>query len=175
MTPISISVSVLNMDWTNLRNAIKEVEDAGIESLHLDIMDGNFVDNISFGPDIVRSVNTITSLPLNTHLMIKNPAKFIDRFFKAGSDTVTVHIETLQSESDFKLLSGKNIGISLNPDTPVETIEPYLSSVQRVLIMSVEPGFGGQKFIGESLNKISRLREKERRPDFNLPFPLMAE
>lgn len=173
MNPVSISVSVLNMDFTNLSDAIREVENTGIESLHLDIMDGNFVDNISFGPDIVQSVNTVTSLPLHTHLMIKNPAKFVGRFFKAGSDTVTLHIETLQSEIDFKLLSGKNMGISLNPDMPVETIYPYLDSVKRVLIMSVEPGFGGQKFIGESLNKISQLRKK--REETGLQFTISVD
>lgn len=151
-----VSVSVLNMDFTRLGASIKDVEEAGAGSLHMDIMDGNFVNNISFGHDVVKSVRGITDLPIHTHLMIRHPEKFIERFFDAGSDTVTMHLETL-SVSSLAFLEDRRVGLSLNPDVPLSLLEAHLGKVSRVLIMSVFAGFGGQKFIPQSLERISRL------------------
>ena len=152
----SLSVSVLNMDFTRLGESIKAVEEAGADFLHLDIMDGHFVDNISFGPDIVKAVSSVTSVPIHTHLMIENPEKFIERFFESGSDTVTLHVETLNSGNS-SILRMNRIGVSLNPDIPVSRLEPYLEFSESVLVMSVFAGFGGQEFIPESLDRISEL------------------
>ncbi len=169
---VKVSVSILNIDFGNLKKSIKDIENAGIDSFHMDIMDGHFVDNISFGPYIVKTINKLTSLPLHTHLMIYNPEKFIDRFFEAGSETVTIHVETL-NDKNFNLLDRKNIGISLNPDIPLEKIYPYLDKVKRVLVMSVMAGFGGQQFIEKSIESISKLAEK--RENLGLDFIISVD
>jgi len=158
---ILIEPSILNANFTILGEQIKAVEEGGAEWLHLDIMDGHFVHNISFGPDLVRRVNEITDIFLDVHLMIENPQEFITMFADAGANLITVHIE---SSHDVKqtleqiLAQGIKSGISLNPDTPVEHVEPYLSLADLVLVMSVFPGYGGQKFIPKSLDKVKQLR-----------------
>lgn len=159
---MKISVSILDMDFGNLKEAIKTIENTPIDSLHMDIMDGHFVDNISFGPDIVRTVKGVCSVPLHTHLMIYDPEKFVDRFFKAGSRTVTVHAETL-NDKNLHILDRNNMGISLNPDMSIERIYPYLAKVKRVLVMSVMAGFGGQEFIETSVESIYKLAEKRKK------------
>ncbi len=156
---IKVSVSILNLDFANLERSLKNIETAGVDSFHMDIMDGHFVDNISFGPDLVKIISRITTLPLHSHLMISNPEKFVDRFFSVGSETVTIHVETL-NDKNLHILDMDNIGISLNPDMPTESVFPYLHKVKRVLVMSVMPGFGGQQFMESSIESIRRIAEK---------------
>ncbi|NLB34544.1 MAG: ribulose-phosphate 3-epimerase [Elusimicrobia bacterium] len=155
---VEISVSILNMDFSQLATELKLVEEAGIDSFHMDIMDGNFVDNISFGPDIVAAVRRNTQLPLHTHLMITRPEKFADSFLKAGSDSLTFHLETMNPERE-KLLDRPAMGLSLNPDIDIEGIFPFSDRISQVLIMSVFAGFGGQKFIPDVLEKIRKIRD----------------
>jgi ribulose-phosphate 3-epimerase len=164
---VDISVSILNMDFKDLANSIKKIEETPIDSFHMDIMDGQFVNNISFGPDVVKAVSEVTGKPFYSHLMIFNPERFVDRFFEAGSESVVVHVETLNKENK-SIMDRPNMGISLNPDIPLEDLFPYLDKVDRVLVMSVYAGFGGQKFIPESLDRISELarRRKEQGLDF---------
>jgi len=158
-----ISASILNADFANLKEQIQAAESAGVDWIHLDIMDGHFVPNISFGPQVAAVCRNITSLPLDTHLMIDNPDQFIDAFADAGSDYISVHVEnnahihrTLQNI----LKKNKKAGIVLNPGTPLQAIYPVLHMVSFVLIMSVNPGFGGQSFIPETLDRIAELSKK---------------
>ena len=167
-----ISASILNSDFGNLESEIKKAEQAGVDWIHLDIMDGHFVPNISFGPHVVSLCRKITNLPLDTHLMISNPDKYIDAFSEAGADYISVHIEnnahihrTLQ-----KIISnGKHPGIVINPGTPIESIFSILHMVDYVLLMSVNPGFGGQIFIPETLGKISKLSEEMKSRGLSIP------
>lgn len=160
MREMKIAPSLLSADFTRLAEEIKAVERGGADMLHLDVMDGRFVGNITFGPMIVEAVNRLTELPLDTHLMIVEPEKYIDAFRKAGSDYITVHIETAENLADtlnyIKQL-GAGAGLSLNPETPLETLKPYLSSIDLLLLMSVHPGFSGQAFIPESLDRIRKI------------------
>ncbi|MFC2062129.1 ribulose-phosphate 3-epimerase [Elusimicrobiota bacterium] len=169
---MKISISVLNIDFKNLRQTIEVLESAGIDSWHMDIMDGHFVDNISFGPDVVKTVNEISDLPIFTHLMIKNPEKHIDKYFEAGSEIVTVHAEVL-NDDNIDILEKENIGISFNPDYPLPEIFPYLEKVKEVLVMSVFAGFGGQEFIEDSLARISQL--DERKKELGLDFKISVD
>jgi ribulose-phosphate 3-epimerase len=160
-----ISASILNADFSCLESQIQAAEKAGVDWIHLDIMDGHFAPNLSFGPQIGTFVRQMTKLPIDTHLMIDNPDQFIDAFADAGADYISVHVEgnphihrTLQNIHN----KGKHAGIVVNPGTPVQSIYPVLHMVKYVLIMSVNPGFGGQKFIPEVLTKIEMLSEKIR-------------
>lgn len=152
-----IAPSLLAADFTHLEDDIIRVTKAGAKILHLDIMDGNFVPNISFGPDIVKKINSITNLPLDTHLMVKDPDRYLDVFQNAGSDILTVHVEACvhlhRTISRIKEL-GMKAGVALNPATPISLLTEILPFVDLVLIMSVNPGFGGQKFIPTSVDKI---------------------
>jgi ribulose-phosphate 3-epimerase len=158
-----ISASILNADFSCLESQIQTAAEAGVDWIHLDIMDGHFVPNISFGPPIVTMVRKMTKLPLDTHLMISNPDNFINAFSEAGVDYISVHVEnnphihrTLQNIQK----NGKKAGIVVNPGTPIEAIYPVLHMVEFVLVMSVNPGFGGQSFLPETLEKISTLSKK---------------
>ena len=158
-----IAPSILSADFTRLGEEIKDVVDAGADYIHIDVMDGHFVPNISIGPMIVKAVRRITSLPLDVHLMISEPDDFIDEFAKAGASIITVHAETLnhlhrtvQHIRD----EGVRPGISLNPATSLEVLEYILEGLDMVLLMTVNPGFEGQEFIPEVIPKIKRLREK---------------
>lgn len=158
---IRVSASVLSADFCNLREEIKKVEDAGIEMIHYDVMDGVFVPNISFGISILSNIKKCTSLMLDVHLMITQPLKYIKAFASAGADIITFHVE---SESDVAQTinaihkCGIKAGISVKPGTNIEEIIPYIDSVEMVLIMTVEPGFGGQGFMEDMLEKIERLK-----------------
>lgn len=163
-TPIAtvkIMPSVLSANFCRLEQDIKTVEAAGADGIHLDVMDGRFVPNITIGPFIVEAVRQTTTLPLDVHLMIVEPEKYIGDFAKAGADIISVHQEacahlhrTIQLIKDL----GKQAGVVLNPSTPLHTLEEVLSEVDLILLMSVNPGFGGQKFIEASTKKMCRLR-----------------
>lgn len=160
---IKIAPSLLSADFSCLAKEIKRVEKAGADLLHVDIMDGHFVPNITIGPVVVKHISGVTSLPLDVHLMIENPERYIDAFVKAGSDMITVHIETTSIKEIgiiARSLNSKGIkfGLSLNPATPLSRIKPALKFVDFVLVMSVNPGFGGQAFIPSVLVKIKQLR-----------------
>lgn len=158
-----LSASLLNCDFSNLGEEIRIAEAAGVDWFHLDIMDGHFVPNISFGPDIVAVIRKLTKLPLDTHLMISNPDDFIDWFAEAGADNISVHVEN--NANIHKTLlniqkTNKKAGIVVNPGTPLEMIYPLLHMVEFVLMLTVNPGFGGQKFLTEVLPKIKTLSNK---------------
>ncbi len=160
---IKIAPSILSADFGCLDKEIKRIETAGADLLHIDIMDGHFVPNITIGPVVVKALKQHTKLPLDVHLMIEQPGKFIDEFVKAGSDMITVHIETINPKRYTlyaKRLKSKGVklGISLNPATPLSRIRPLLDKVDLVLVMSVNPGFAGQEFISGVLAKIKKLR-----------------
>lgn len=160
---VLIAPSILSADFSCLDREIKKVESAGADMIHIDVMDGHFVPNITIGPAVVKQIRKVTKLPLDVHLMIKNPQDFVDDFILAGSDMITVHIETISSFQLSSLsshLKKKRIklGISLNPATPLTKIIKVLPYVDFVLVMSVNPGFGGQEFIPAVLPKIRKLR-----------------
>ncbi len=157
-----ICPSILSANFAELGNEIKLVEEAGADIIHCDIMDGSFVPNISFGPKIVNDVNSVTDLPLDVHLMINNADNLISEFVKSGADMISVHYEnnthldrTIHRIKD----SGIKAGVVINPATPVFMLEDIVQELDYVLVMSVNPGFGGQKFIVNSLSKISELKE----------------
>lgn len=158
-----ICPSILSADFAKLGEEIKEVEKAGADLIHCDIMDGHFVPNISFGAKIVSDVNKITDLPLDVHLMINNPDKFINEFHKAGANYLSVHYENNlhlnRTISQIKDL-GMKAGVVINPATPVFMLDDIIEYADYVLIMSVNPGFGGQKFIPDSIKKVKQLRKK---------------
>ena len=159
---IKIAASILNCDFTNLKELIGLVEKAGVDMLHLDIMDGHFVPNISFGPQVVESIKKITKLPLDVHLMIENPQEFISVFARAGASIITVSIEAcINLGDDIEAIKKERleVGVALNPQTPIDSLLSYLNQVDMALLMTVEPGFGGQKFISSVLPKIALLRD----------------
>jgi ribulose-phosphate 3-epimerase len=158
---IKIAPSILSADFLSLAAEIKAAETAGADMLHIDIMDGHFVPNITIGPSIVEAIHSITSLPLDVHLMIEEPDAYLSNFINAGADYLTVHYEasihlhrTVQRIKE----SGVKAGVSLNPATPVWNLEPILPDLDLVLLMSVNPGFGGQAFIPQVMTKITTLK-----------------
>ena len=161
-----IAPSVLSMDYSRTEAQLKELNESGAQWVHFDVMDGHFVPNISFGPDILRAVACSTSLFLDVHLMVTDPAFFAPVFIEAGADSVPFHYEALDGTDKIKALAAKihaggtKAGISIKPGTPVEVLEDYLDDFDLFLVMSVEPGFGGQAFMENSLDKIAWLREK---------------
>ena len=154
---IKVSASILSADFLNLEMDIKKVISCGADFLHLDIMDGHFVNNITFGYDLVKSISKISSIPLDTHLMISHPEKYIELFAKNGSNIITIHHEISSNTMDI-LNQIKNLGckcgISIKPSTDISVLEKYINIVDLILIMSVEPGFGGQEFITKSIERI---------------------
>jgi len=160
--PIKIAPSILAADFAHLAEAVASAEAAGADYVHVDVMDGHFVPNITAGPPIVRALRRITHLPLDVHLMISDPARYVPAFAEAGADGLTVHVEAtphlhrvLQQIREL----GVRAGVSLNPATPAVAISEVLNDVELVLVMSVNPGFGGQPFIEHTLHKIAQVRE----------------
>ena len=159
-----IALSILSADFANLEAAIHDAERNGTDWIHVDVMDGTFVPNITFGVPVVKALRPVTGLPLDVHLMIDRPIRYVEDFVKAGADYVTVHIESDQPQNTLDALDkiralGCKAGIVLKPKTPVEAAIPYLEKCDMILVMTVEPGFGGQKFMADMMGKVAQLRE----------------
>ncbi|MEP7288327.1 MAG: ribulose-phosphate 3-epimerase [Chloroflexota bacterium] len=155
-----LAPSILAADFTQLGEQVREAEAAGADLLHLDVMDGHFVPNISFGPMVVAAVRRVTNLPLDVHLMIENPEKYLDVTAKAGATMINVHIETCpRLDETIRQIKALRVrpGIAINPETPFEKIRDFIGKVDRVLVMTVHPGFGGQKFLTDMLPKIAQI------------------
>ena len=176
MNKIKISPSILSADFSQLGNEIKRLEEGGADLIHVDVMDGHFVPNLTIGPPVIKMLRQYSTLPFDVHLMISPVHKYIKDYAEAGADIITIHPEATENiESSVSLIKklNKKIGLSLNPDTSIEIIEKFLSSIDLVLIMSVYPGFGGQKFIPNIVNKIKKLKSiKEKQ---NLKFDIEVD
>jgi len=163
MSVIKISPSILSADFSKLGSEIKDLEKAKADLIHIDVMDGHFVPNITIGPEVIKKIRKYTSLPFDVHLMISPVHNFIKNFADAGADIITIHPEAtndlISSIKEIKSYN-KKVGISLNPETTIDKVLPILGLIDLVLVMSVNPGFGGQKFIKETLNKIKLLRKE---------------
>ncbi|MEE9232355.1 MAG: ribulose-phosphate 3-epimerase [Nitrospirales bacterium] len=160
-TPLLIAPSILSADFARVAEAVQQVEAAGADWIHVDVMDGHFVPNLTVGPPMVEAIRKVTALPLDVHLMMTNPDAFIPEFVQAGADILTVHVETCPHlHRTVQSIKERNVkaGVTLNPATSISTLEEIISEVDLVLVMSVNPGFGGQEFIASSLEKIRRIR-----------------
>ena len=171
-----LSPSILSADFTKLGEEIETIDNAGAEYIHVDVMDGMFVPRISYGMPVIKSIRKSTGKVFDVHLMISEPIRYIADFAASGADMITVHVEacsdvvaTIEKIREYKL----KVGITLNPDTPVSAIKPYLNRVDMVLIMSVNPGFGGQKFITSSVDKIKEV--KRLRDELNLSYDIEVD
>jgi ribulose-phosphate 3-epimerase len=159
---VHIAPSILAADFSRLGDLVRETALAGAQRIHIDVMDGHFVPNLTMGPVVVKGLRPVTRLPLEIHLMVEEPARFVDSFIKEGADTLIVHHEVLPDP--VPLLreirgKGKRAGLAVNPENPVEALDPYLGEMDLALCMTVHPGFGGQAFLPESPERIRRLRE----------------
>ena len=159
-----ISPSILAADFANLERDIRDIEANGADFVHVDIMDGIFVPNISIGIPVVKAIRPVTKLPLDVHLMIDRPIRYVEDFVKAGADFVTIHVEADQPQNTLEALDkihalGCKAGIVLKPKTPAEAAIPYLEKCDMILVMTVEPGFGGQSFMADQMGKVSQLKE----------------
>lgn len=160
---VKIAPSILSADFSKLGEEIRKVEAAGADLIHIDVMDGHFVPNITIGPLVVKACRKITKLPLDVHLMIENPDRYIPDFTKAGADIITIQVEASKNlEEDIELIKRNNCkpGIVVNPQTPIELVFPVLDKVIMVLLMTVNPGFEGQKFMSEVLPKLKKLKQE---------------
>jgi len=169
MKKIKISPSILSADFSQLGNEIKRLEDGGADLIHVDVMDGHFVPNLTIGPPVIKTLRKYTKIPFDVHLMISPVHKYIKDFANAGADIITIHPEATENLNDsinhireFK----KKVGVSLNPDTEIKVINNYLDKIDLVLIMSVYPGFGGQKFMPEVLDKIKELKNIQKNKNY---------
>ena len=170
MKKIQISPSILSADFNQLGNEIKRLEEAGADMIHVDVMDGHFVPNLTMGPPVIKALRKYTKLPFDVHLMISPVHKYIKDYADAGADIITIHPETTDNLEDsiqhIKKLN-KKIGISLNPETQIEVVKKFLEKIDLVLIMGVHPGFGGQKFIPKVLDKIKELKKIKDQQNLN--------
>ncbi len=159
---VKVAPSILAADFSRLGEQVKETEQAGAERVHIDVMDGHFVPNLSMGPVVVQGLRPVTRLPLEVHLMVEDPARFIDAFLRAGADRLIVHLEVLPDPRPLAReirARGKQVGVAVNPEHPIEGLEPFLKDIDLALCMTVHPGFGGQAFLPESPARIRRLRQ----------------
>jgi ribulose-phosphate 3-epimerase len=161
---VEVAASILTADFGNLYRVVRKLERSGVDRMHLDVMDGHFVDNITFGPDVVAAVRRLTALPIDVHLMISDPAHFCDRFLDAGADTLTFHVE-VEATEDKKRETLQRIaaarrapGLAVSPDTPVSAVAPFIADLAIVMIMTVYPGWGGQRFLADRAPKIAEAR-----------------
>lgn len=164
-TRTKIAPSILSADFGYLADEIKAITTAGADLVHIDVMDGHFVPNLTFGPALVKSIRPHTSIPFDVHLMVTNPEKFVIPFAEAGADYLTVHAEVPTADAalhEIKKLN-KKAGLSLNPSTPITTLQPYLSQIDLVLVMTVHPGFGGQSFMEDQIEKIEWLHAQKKK------------
>jgi ribulose-phosphate 3-epimerase len=173
MKKIQISPSILSADFSQLGNEIKRLEEGGADLIHVDVMDGHFVPNLTIGPPVIKALKKNCSIKFDVHLMISPVHKYIDAYADAGADIITFHPEATDdlSASIKKIKDlGKKVGVSLNPETKVSVIKDYLDQIDLILVMSVNPGFGGQKFMPEVLEKIKELKniQKEKNTDFDI-------
>ncbi len=163
MNMIKISPSVLSSDYGNLESELRRLTEAGADMVHIDVMDGHFVPNITLGAPVVKCIRKATDLPFDVHLMISDPYKYIPDFLNAGADIITFHVESdcdIEKTIDLILAAGKKASLSVKPGTPIETVFPYLEKLSMVLVMTVEPGFGGQSFMQDMMPKIEKLRKE---------------
>ena len=168
-----ISASILTADFASLGDEVRRAVDGGVDSIHLDVMDGHFVDNLTLGPIVVGALRPVTDLPFHSHLMITNPLAYAERFADAGSDLIVFHVEADDDPAEVIEAierAGKRPGIALNPETAGEAVHPYLGRVDLLLVMTVHPGWGGQPFIGDVLPKLSSLRDEIARRGLDVPI-----
>jgi ribulose-phosphate 3-epimerase len=171
--PPQISASILNADFASLGAEVERAARGGVDSIHLDVMDGHFVPNISLGPVVVEAVRPVTQLPFHSHLMISEPLRYVDEFAEAGSDLVIFHVEADDDPDaviDAIRAAGKQPGIAINPETPAESVHPYLERLEMLLVMTVHPGFGGQAFIHDVMPKLRSLAAEIVRRGLELPI-----
>jgi len=180
MGKIIVAPSILAADFSRLADEIHRVEGAGADWIHCDIMDGHFVDNISFGPEIVGRVRGLTTLPLDVHLMIEHAEHYVPRFVKAGANSITVHAEPEAKHNVAKTLqqirdAGCRAGLTLNPETSFDLVVPYLGQIDMLLVMTVHPGFGGQSFRADQMSKVKRARSLNSEIDIEVDGGINAE
>lgn len=167
---MKVAPSLLSCNFLNIQQEIKRLEEAGVDYIHFDVMDGNFVPNISFAFPILNQIRQITDLTIDTHLMVQDPERYIQTFAEAGSDIITVHVEaTNHIHRAIQMIhdTGKKAGVTLNPGTPIESVVPVLKDIDLVLVMTVNPGFGGQKFIDNGIEKIKFLKDYKEKYHLN--------
>jgi ribulose-phosphate 3-epimerase len=161
---VAVAASILTADFGNLYRVVRKLENAGVDRLHLDVMDGHFVNNITFGPDVVAAFRRLTSLPLDVHLMIAEPSRYAERFIDAGGDTITFHVEVEETDEQKRVTldriaaAGRQPGLAVSPDTPVNAVRPFLDHFRIVMIMTVYPGWGGQRFLEDRAPKIAEAK-----------------
>jgi len=175
MKKIKISPSILSADFSQLGKEIRKLEDAGADMIHVDVMDGHFVPNLTIGPPVIKALKKDSSIPFDVHLMISPVHKYIESYAKAGADVITIHPETTDnlenSINKIKELK-KKVGVSLNPETKIEIIEKYLDKLDLILVMSVNPGFGGQKFMPQVLEKVEKLDKIRKKNELNFDIEI---
>jgi len=168
-----ISASILNADFSRLGAEVERAAVGGVDSIHLDVMDGHFVDNLTLGPVVAASIRPSTDLPFHSHLMISNPLAYAERFAEAGSDVIVFHVEADDDPDEVMAAierAGRRPGIALNPETPAAAVHPWLERIDLLLVMTVNPGWGGQPFITDVLPKLSDLRDEIARRGLDLPI-----
>ncbi|MCG7419853.1 ribulose-phosphate 3-epimerase [Macrococcus epidermidis] len=167
---MKVAPSLLSCNFLNLQQEIKRLEEAGVDYIHFDVMDGNFVPNISFAFPILNQIRQVTDLTIDTHLMVQDPERYIQTFAEAGSDIITIHVEAtnhIHRAVQMIHATGKKAGVTLNPGTPIESVVPVLKDVDLVLVMTVNPGFGGQQFIENGIEKIKFLKDYKEKHHLN--------